>query len=229
MGIPETIALSMGAAWASGINLYATILMLGIMQATGNIVLPQELQILQNPLVLASAGLMYVVEFFADKVPGVDNMWDTLHTFIRIPAGALLAAGAMSDVSPAAEFAGLLLGGSLSASTHLTKSGSRVLINTSPEPVSNWFASLGEDIAVLAGLLTALKHPWVFLVLLVIFLVLLVWLLPRLWRAIKFVFTRLGGWLSGRKVKSGPGEGGMTPSDSMHAPPATRQETDQDK
>ncbi len=133
----QTIALTMGVAWASGINLYGTLLALGIMSNTGYVDLPVDLQIVGDPLVIAAAALMYGVEFFADKVPGVDTGWDTLHTFVRIPAGALLAAGAIGDVTPAAEMAAAIVGGSLAAGTHFTKAGSRVLINTSPEPVSN--------------------------------------------------------------------------------------------
>lgn len=197
MGIVETIALSMGAAWASGINLYAALFVLGYMGATGNIDLPPDLEILTNPMVMAAAGFMYVVEFFADKVPGVDSGWDTLHTFVRIPAGALLAAGAVGEVGPAAELAALILGGGLAAGTHLTKAGTRVLINTSPEPVTNWTASIGEDLAVIAGLWTALNHPWIFLALLFAFIVLMIWLLPRLWRAIKWMFAKLRALFGG--------------------------------
>lgn len=189
------IALSMGAAWASGINLYATIFMLGYMGLTGNIVLPEELQLLSDPLVMTAAGFMYCVEFFADKVPGVDSGWDSLHTFIRIPAGAMLAASAVGDVTPAVELSAALLGGSLAAGSHATKAGSRLLINTSPEPVSNWSASVGEDLLVIAGLWTALNHPVLFLIALVIFVVLMIWLLPRLWRLIKALVRRVGSWL----------------------------------
>jgi hypothetical protein len=197
MGIVETIALSMGSAWASGINLYATLLVLGYMGATGNIDLPPDLQILTNPLVMVAAGFMYVVEFFADKVPGVDTGWDALHTFVRIPAGALLAAGAVGQVGPAAQLAAMILGGGLAAGTHATKAGSRVLINTSPEPVTNWVASIGEDLSVVAGLWAALHHPWIFLILLLLFIVLMIWLLPRIWRAIKWVFAKLRSLLGG--------------------------------
>lgn len=186
--IAQILALSMGAAWASGINLYAAILVLGLLGTTGNMALPPDLMILTNPLVLAAAGVMYMVEFFADKVPAVDTGWDTLHTFIRIPAGALLAAGAVGDVNPAMALAAGIVGGGIAAGTHATKSGSRVLINASPEPFSNWIVSIGEDIAVIAGLWTALQHPFVFLLFLVCFLLLLVWLLPKLWRGIKKVF-----------------------------------------
>ncbi len=185
----QTIALTMGVAWASGINLYGTLLALGIMSNTGYIELPADLQIIGDPLVLAAAGLMYGVEFFADKVPGVDTGWDTLHTFVRIPAGALLAAGAIGDVTPAAEMAAAIVGGSLAAGTHFTKAGSRVMINTSPEPVSNWTASIMEDIAVFTGLWAAIAHPYVFVGLLVVFILLMIWLLPKLWRGIKHVLN----------------------------------------
>jgi len=192
MDITQTIALTMGVAWASGINLYAAILMLGVMGVTGNLVLPPELQILTDPMVIAAAGFMYFIEFFTDKVPGIDTGWDTLSTFIRIPAGAILAAGAIGDVGPAAQLTAAIAGGTLTAGTHATKTGTRVMINTSPEPVSNWFASLGEDVAVLAGLWTALYHPVVFIVLLVLFILFMIWALPRLWRGIRKLFGFIG-------------------------------------
>jgi hypothetical protein len=191
------IAAAMGVAWASGINLYAAMLMLGLMGNFGYVELPTDLQVLQNPLVLVAAGIMYCVEFFADKVPGLDTGWDAVHSFIRIPAGAMLAAATLGQISPEAELAGLLLGGSLAAGTHFTKAGSRVLINTSPEPVTNWTASLGEDLVVIAGLWTALNHPILFLVLLLAFIALMIWLAPKIWRGIKRVVGTLRGWLRG--------------------------------
>tara|TARA_R110001606_G_scaffold399310_1_gene584753 strand:+ start:79097 stop:79768 length:672 start_codon:yes stop_codon:yes gene_type:complete len=195
MDAVNIIALSMGAAWASGINLYATIVMLGYMGMTGNIDLPPGLEILSDPMVMGAAGLMYCVEFFADKIPGVDSGWDTLHTFIRIPAGAMLAAGAIGDVTPAIELSTALLGGALAAGSHATKAGTRLLINTSPEPFSNWTASISEDLLVLGGLWAALNHPALFIIGLIIFIMLMIWLLPRLWRLIKQVFLRIGSWL----------------------------------
>jgi len=185
----QTIALTMGVAWASGLNLYGTLLALGIMSNTGYVDLPADLQIVGDPLVIAAAGLMYAVEFFADKVPGVDTGWDTLHTFVRIPAGALLAAGVIGDVQPAAELAAAIVGGSIAAGTHFTKAGSRVMINTSPEPVSNWSASILEDIAVFAGLWAAVQHPYVFIGLLAVFIIIAIWLLPKLWRGVKRVYS----------------------------------------
>ncbi len=190
--ISQIIALTMGVAWASGINLYAAILMLGVMGATGNIELPPGLVLLSDPMVIMAAGLMYTVEFFADKMPGVDTGWDAIHTFIRLPAGAILAAGAVGEVGPAAELAAAVIGGGLTAATHATKAGTRVAINTSPEPFSNWTASITEDVMVFAGLWAALNHPWVFIGSVVMFALLMVWLLPKLWRFIRNVFAALG-------------------------------------
>ncbi|MGA7799356.1 MAG: DUF4126 domain-containing protein [Gammaproteobacteria bacterium] len=197
MHVVDTIALTMGVAWASGINLYAAIFVLGYLGATGNIVLPPDLQVLADPLVLFAAGFMYCVEFFADKTPGVDTAWDSLHTFIRIPAGAMLAAGAVGDVSPAVQLAAAILGGTLAAGTHATKAGTRLLINTSPEPFSNWAASIGEDLMVIAGLWTALHHPVLFLLLMVLFILLMAWLLPKIWRVLRQAAGFLGRWLRG--------------------------------
>ena len=195
--LTQTLALTLGASWASGINLYAAILVLGFLGATGSLDLPAGLEILSDPLVMLAAGAMYLVEFVADKVPGVDSAWDGLHTFIRIPAGALMAAGAVGDIGPAGNLAVALLGGGVAAASHAAKAGTRVLINTSPEPFTNWTASVAEDLGVLGGLLIAIKHPAVFLVLLAIFFILLVWLLPKLWRGIKGVFGAIGRFFGG--------------------------------
>lgn len=211
------ISLSMGVAWASGLNLYAAILVLGIGGSTGNIELPPALQMLQDPMVIMAAGLMYAVEFFIDKTPGADTAWDSLHTFIRIPAGAMLAAGSVGDVTPALQVAAGILGGSLTSVTHAAKASSRVLINTSPEPFSNWTASVMEDVAVFAGLWTALNHPVLFMVLLVLFILLLIWMLPKLWRGAMMVLRKLGEWL-GLVEKSGlaePSGGGADTVDQL--------------
>lgn len=189
--IVNIIALTMGAAWAAGINLYAAIATLGILGVTGDIVLPADLQILANPLVIGAACLMFAVEFVADKMPGVDTGWDTIHTFIRIPAGALLAAGAVGEVNPAVSLAAALLGGTLAAGTHGLKAGSRLLINTSPEPFTNWTASMLEDILVIGGIWTAVNHPWLFLILLIVFIGLLIWLLPKVWRGIRLLAAKI--------------------------------------
>ena len=218
MDIAQTIALTMGVAWASGINLYAAILMLGVMGATGNLALPADLQILTDPMVMGAAGFMYFVEFFTDKVPGVDTGWDGISTFIRIPAGAILAAGVMGDVSPAAQLAAGIAGGTLTAGTHATKAGTRVLINTSPEPVSNWFASVGEDVVVILGLWTALSHPILFIVLLILFILFMIWALPKLWRGIKKVFGFIRRKLGDDTIEAPPDNMPSSPSRSETKP-----------
>jgi hypothetical protein len=186
------ISLTMGVSWASGINLYAAILMLGLAGTTGSIELPAGLETLENPLVIGAAGLMYLVEFFADKIPGVDSTWDALHTFVRIPAGALLAMGSVGDVTPALEVAAGILGGGMAMTSHATKAGARLAVNASPEPFTNWGLSISEDVAVFAGLWAALAHPWIFVCLMVLFIVLAIWLLPKIWRAVKFIFRKIG-------------------------------------
>ncbi|MCZ6657640.1 MAG: DUF4126 domain-containing protein [Gammaproteobacteria bacterium] len=191
----QVIALTMGVAWASGLNLYAAVAVLGLGGATGYIDLPPTLEIVQDPLVILGAGVMYCAEFMADKTPGVDSAWDAVHTFIRIPAGAVLAAGAVGDVAPALSVAAGLLGGTITAATHATKAGARLMINTSPEPFSNWAASIAEDLAVFAGLWAALNHPVLFLLALFVFLVLICWLLPKLWKGISGVLRKIGRWL----------------------------------
>jgi hypothetical protein len=187
----QTVALASLLAWASGIRLYLVIFAVGLAGYLGYLALPDGLKVLEHPWVLWAAGFMVMVEFLADKVPAVDSAWDALHTFIRIPAGALLAAGATGDTLTPLTVAAGLLGGTITAGTHFTKAGGRALINTSPEPFSNWAASLTEDAVVLAGIWFALVYPLVFLVMLVALLVLMVWLLPKLWRGVQQVWRTL--------------------------------------
>ena len=213
-----TLALTMGVGWASGVNLYAAVFVLGLAGATGNLTLPEGLQVLQDPLVIGAAGVMYLVEFFADKTPGVDSGWDGLHTFIRIPAGALLAAGAVGDVTPALEVAAGLLGGTMATASHLTKASTRLLINTSPEPFSNWVASISEDLLVLGGLWTMFNHPFLFIGLMVLFLALVIWLLPRLWRLLKAAVRKVGTWLG---LVQTPGPEAPPPLPEAGEPPAS--------
>jgi uncharacterized protein DUF4126 len=183
------IAIVLALAWAAGINLYATLLVFGLMGHYGYVDLPPALAILGDPRFIAASGVMFTIEFFADKVPGVDSLWDAIHTFIRIPAGAVLAAGAAGDFGPAIQTLAALGGGTLAAGSHFTKAGSRALINTSPEPFSNWAASLGEDTLVVAGVWAAVAHPLAFLVALALFIAFAIWLLPRLWRGVKRLFA----------------------------------------
>lgn len=216
--VTRTLALTMGTAWASGINLYAAILVLGILGNSGGMVLPHNLQILTHPAVLIAAGFMYVVEFIADKIPGVDTGWDALHTFIRIPAGAILAAKAVGSTEPAISLAAALIGGSIAGLSHSTKAGSRVLINTSPEPFTNWAASVFEDVLVVGGLWTALHHPWAFLALFVLMLLFMIWFLPKLWKGIKLVLGKLKGFFGSKTAVPSP-QPAHPPTRVQGAPP----------
>ena len=187
----QTVALASLLAWASGLRLYLTVFAVGLAGYLGYIELPEALKVLQHPWVIGTAGVMVVMEFIIDKVPALDSAWDAIHTFIRIPAGALLAAGATGDTLTALTVAAGLLGGSITAGTHLTKAAGRGLINTSPEPFTNWGASFTEDALVLGGIWFAFAHPLAFLVALAVLLVLMIWLLPKLWRGLKAVFRNL--------------------------------------
>ena len=191
MELSAAITLALGVAWASGLNLYAAVATLGLLGVTGNLDLPPDLELLQHPVVIAAAGFMYCVEFVADKIPGVDSTWDTLHTFIRIPAGAALAAGAVGDVSPEIQLAAFLLGGGVAAGSHAVKAGTRILINTSPEPFSNWTASVVEDGLVIGGVTLVALNPTLFLVMLAIFIALAIWLMPKIIRGIKRLWDKL--------------------------------------
>ena len=193
MDIVQSVALAGGMAWASGMRLYAVLFTAGVLGRLGYLDLPGPLQILHNPWVIGLAGVLLVMEFLADKIAVVDSLWDSIQGFIRIPAGALLAALAMGEHDPALMFAAGLLGGTVTAGTYLAKAGSRTLINTSPEPFSNVAASLGEDALVTTGLWAAVFHPVPFLILLGVFVLLLFWLLPKVWRGVTFVFRRLLG------------------------------------
>ena len=181
MDMIQTIALSAGLAWASGLRLYLVVFLAGVLSYFGYLQLPASLAMLQNPLVIGAAGLMAFAELIADKIPAFDSLWDSFQTFIRIPAGALLAAFAMGEVDPAWMLAAGLIGGTITAGTHFAKAGSRLAINTSPEPFSNWLASFGEEGMVLGGLWTMLASPAIFLGLLAIFLVIAGFVLVKLW------------------------------------------------
>ena len=181
MDMIQTIALSAGLAWASGLRLYLVVFLAGVLSYFGYLQLPASLAMLQNPLVIGAAGLMAFAELIADKIPAFDSLWDSFQTFIRIPAGALLAAFAMGEVDPAWMLAAGLIGGTITAGTHFAKAGSRLAINTSPEPFSNWLASFGEEGMLLAGLWTMLASPAIFLGLLVVFMVIAGFVLVKLW------------------------------------------------
>jgi hypothetical protein len=199
MGTLEALSLAMGTAWASGINLYATVAALGIAGRAEMIKLPPDLEVLMHPAVIAVACIMYVIEFFADKVPYVDSGWDVLHTFIRVPAGAILAARSLGDMNPALELVALLGGGAVALAAHGTKATTRLAINASPEPFSNWFASVTEDLAVLGGIWLIFNHPVLMLILVLSFLALVAWLAPKLFRLAKLGFQALRDRLRGVK------------------------------
>ncbi len=188
----STLALASGLSWASGLRLYLTVFAVGMMAKFGVITLPDSLAILTHPGVIAASGLLSVIEFLADKIPYIDSIWDSIHTFIRIPAGALLAMGAMNTSDPAIVAIAGLLGGSLAGATHITKAGSRALINTSPEPVTNIATSFGEESALITGGWLVFAHPMVFLGALVLFILIMIWLIPKVWRGIKSVLGNIG-------------------------------------
>ena len=211
MGTIEALSLAMGTAWTSGINLYATIAALGIAGRTEMIQLPQNLEVLTHPAVIAVACVMYLIEFFADKVPYVDNGWDALHTFIRVPAGAILAAQSLGDMNPALELIAVLAGGGVALAAHGTKAATRLAINVSPEPVSNWTASVTEDIAVLGSIWMIFNHPLIMLILIIGFIGLSLWLVPKIFRLAKRGFQALRNKLRGTQaVTTQSNSGGST-------------------
>ena len=189
MDIITPIAMAAGLGWASGLRLYAVLFLLGALHYFGMIILPPDLELVAHPAVMAVSGSLFLIEFGADKIPGFDSVWDTFQTFIRIPGGALLAAAAVADHSTALALAAALLGGTLAAGAHFTKAGSRVLMNTSPEPFSNWAASFTEDALAAGTVWFAFKHPLALFVMLILAVILMVWLLPKLWRSMRRVFT----------------------------------------
>jgi Domain of unknown function (DUF4126) len=190
----QLIALAASIGWASGLRLYAVLFIVGGVGYLGWVDLPGGLKVLSHPYVLAASGFMCFVEFFADKIPAVDSLWDIVHTLIRIPAGAALAASVFGDSSSAAMMAAAILGGSLAAGSHFAKAGGRAVINTSPEPFSNWAASFGEELAVGTVLWLAFTHPIAALVVVALLTAIMIWLIPRLWRMIRRIVDRLLGW-----------------------------------
>lgn len=189
----QTLALAGLLAWASGLRLYLVVFMLGLAAHFQYIELPPGLHVLAHPYVIGAAGFMLAAEFLADKVPGFDTVWDAIHTFIRIPAGALLAAGATGDDVNAFTVAAGLVGGAITAGTHFAKTGTRAALNTSPEPFSNWGASFTEDAMVVGGTWLAFAHPAIFIAMIAVFLLLVAWMLPKLWRFMKRVFRFVTG------------------------------------
>jgi hypothetical protein len=186
--------LGLGSAWLSGFNLYATILTLGLLQRFHLVQLPGDLDFISRGWVIGVAAVLYLVEFLADKIPVVDTVWDAIHTFIRVPAGAVLAASAFAHFDPAVRAVALLAGGTLALGSHGTKASVRMAANASPEPFSNIFLSIVEDIFTIGLTALAAFHPVVILVIILVFLLLLVWLGPKVFRAIRRMLRQVGGY-----------------------------------
>jgi hypothetical protein len=196
----STISLALGSAWTSGINLYATIFVLGIFQKFGVAKLPGGLEALDNWWIIGIAAALYLVEFVADKVPYVDSCWDVVHTFIRVPAGAILAYQAFAGFQdPSIQIIAFLLGGGVALSSHGAKTTARALVNLSPEPISNWFLSIVEDITAFVGSILLFFAPVVVGVVVVVFMMIFFALLPRIWRTFRRVFTSVAEFFGGKK------------------------------
>jgi hypothetical protein len=187
----EALGLALGAGFASGLNLYATVATLGLLERFGVIHLPDSLEVVGHPIVLGIAVALYLVEFFADKVPYLDTIWDAAHTFVRPPAAAIIAYGAAAGISPDWRWAAALLAGGVALTAHGTKASARAAVNTVPEPVSNWALSLGEDLlAVWLAWFTSI-HPVAAIVIVVALLLLCAFLLYYLFRFVRSTLAKL--------------------------------------
>lgn len=186
-----TIGTAMGSAWLSGINLYATVVTLGVLDRLKLVKLPGGLDMLGEWWVIGLAGAMYLIEFVADKIPAVDSAWDAIHTFIRVPAGAILAASAFAEFDPAVRIVALIVGGGIALSSHGAKAATRLTANTSPEPVSNIALSIGEDILTFGSAVLMAFYPIVIMIVVIVFLIIAIWLVPKIVRALRRMFNRL--------------------------------------
>lgn len=202
MNLIHILGLALGSAWTSGINLYATVAVLGLLQHYKLASLPGGLHVLDNWYVIGIALALYLVEFFADKVPYVDTVWDAVHTFIRVPAGAVIAFAATSDVNPAVQVVAMLLGGGLALSTHGTKATVRAAANVSPEPLTNWALSVVEDIIAVGAVVLAVLQPVVILVVVGVFLVVFAWLVPKVFRRLRRMLAAARAFFGGRALKA---------------------------
>jgi hypothetical protein len=201
-----TLGTAAGSAWLSGINLYATVVTLGVLQRFHLVKLPGGLNILGEWWVIGLAGALYLIEFIADKIPAVDSAWDAIHTFIRVPAGAILAATAFAEFDPAVKMAAMILGGGIALSSHGTKAATRLAANASPEPVSNIALSLTEDVVAFGSTILMVFFPVVMLIIVVIFLIVMIWLAPKIVRALRRLVARFRGlFRSGKEVAGSAG------------------------
>jgi uncharacterized membrane protein len=193
-----TLSLALGSAWTSGINLYATVTILGLLQKFGFAKLPGGLDALDNWWIIGVAGVLFIVEFFADKVPYLDSVWDVVHTFIRIPAGAIVAYAATSQMDQTVTIVATLLGGGLALSSHGTKAAARATANLSPEPFSNWALSLFEDGVAIVGTFLAVFAPVLIIIVLVLFAFFFAWFAPKILRAMGRLLSAIKALFSGR-------------------------------
>lgn len=201
MDLFSTLTLALGSAWTSGINLYATVSVLGLLQRFGAVKLPGGLDVLDNWWIISIAGGLYLIEFVADKVPYVDSVWDVIHTFIRVPAGAVVAFAATSEMDESVKIIATLLGGGLALSSHGTKAALRAGANLSPEPVSNWILSIVEDIIAFLGTLTAVFAPFLIAIVLGIFFIFFIWFFPKVVRATLRLFKGIKSLFRGDGLK----------------------------
>lgn len=198
----STLSLALGSAWTSGINLYATVVVLGVFQKVGLAKLPVGLEVLDNWWIIGVAGGLYLVEFVADKVPYVDSIWDVVHTFIRIPAGVLVAYAATAQVDPSLNVIATMLGGGLAFSSHGTKAALRATANLSPEPFSNWVLSIVEDIIAFVGTILAIFAPVLIAIVLGIFLIFFIWFAPKFFRAVSRLWKGIKALFAGEGLKT---------------------------
>jgi len=197
----STLSLALGSAWTSGINLYATVTVLGLLQKFGAAKLPGGLDVLDNWWIIGIAGGLYLIEFVADKVPYVDSVWDVVHTFIRVPAGAAVAYAATNGDGAAVNVVATLLGGGLALSSHGTKAALRAGANLSPEPVSNWILSIVEDIIAFVGAILAVFAPVVIAIVLIIFTLFFAWFAPKVFRALRRILKAVRAFFAGESFK----------------------------
>src|ERR1044072_5799986 len=193
MSLFSTLALAMGASWVSGINLYASVATLGLLGRFANLQLPGELTVLTNWWVISVAAALYVIEFVADKIPIIDSAWDAIHTFIRVPAGAVLAGATFGDFDKSVQAVAFLIGGGLALSSHGTKAATRAVINTSPEPVSNIAASLLEDVVAIGSVVLAAYYPIILIVVVLIGLIISIVVLPKIIKYFRAIIGKLRG------------------------------------
>jgi uncharacterized protein DUF4126 len=188
----NTLGIAMGSAWLSGINLYATVLTLGLLQRWNLAHLPGDLSVLSHTWVIITAAALFTVQFIADKIPAVDSVWDVVHTFIRVPAGAILAATAFADFSPEVRLMALLIGGGIALSSHGAKTATRLAANTSPEPVSNVLLSLAGDGLTVGGSVLAVSHPVLLIAIIIVAVLVSLFLCHWIYRSLRRLFRGEG-------------------------------------